>query len=120
MTARSVPGSASTRSRACVHSSGCAGAGPPWARHPAGRTWPGRSGTPSYLAVALSAGASAGGAWCAAVGLPALGVAAVAGLGADLRHLLLLDDPGERWAEAVAVLAGAVDLILVRPPGRVN
>lgn len=80
--------------------------------------WPARSGTPSYLALALSAGASAAGAWCAAVGLPALGVAAVAGLGADLRHLLLLDDPGERWAEAVAVLAGAVDLILVRPPGR--
>jgi hypothetical protein len=73
---------------------------------------------PSYLALALAAGASAGGGWCGVVGLPALGIAAAAGLGADLRHMLLLDEPGDRWAEAVAVLAGAVDLILVRPPGR--
>lgn len=80
--------------------------------------WPAKSGTPSYLALALAAGATAGGAWCAAVGLPSFGAAAAAGLGADLGRLLLVDDPGGRWAEAVAVLAGAVDLILVRPPAR--
>jgi hypothetical protein len=73
---------------------------------------------PSYLALALAAGATADGAWCGVVGLPAFGIAAAAGLGADLRRMLMLDEPGERWAEAVAVLAGAVDLILVRPPGR--
>jgi hypothetical protein len=29
--------------------------------------------------------------------------------------MLMLDEPGDRWAEAIALLAGAVDLILVRP-----
>ncbi|MEY9860484.1 hypothetical protein ABH935_006121 [Catenulispora sp. GAS73] len=73
---------------------------------------------PSYLALALAAGASAGGAWCGVVGLPAFGIAAASGMGADLGRFLMLDEPGERWAEAVAVLAGAVDLVLVRPPRR--
>ena len=79
-----------------------------------------RSGgdAPSYLALALAAGASAGGAWCGVVGLPAFGIAAASGMGADLSRFLMLDEPGERWAEAVAVLAGAVDLVLVRPPRR--
>lgn len=73
---------------------------------------------PSYLALALAAGASAGGAWCGVVGLPAFGIAAASGMGADLERFLMVDEPGERWAEAVAVLAGAVDLVLVRPPRR--
>jgi len=73
---------------------------------------------PSYLALALAAGASAGGAWCGVVGLPAFGIAAASGMGADLGRFLMVDEPGERWAEAVAVLAGAVDLVLVRPPRR--
>ena len=73
---------------------------------------------PSYLALALAAGASAGGAWCGVVGLPAFGIAAASGMGADLGRFLMLDEPGERWAEAVAVLAGAVDLVLVRPRRR--
>lgn len=73
---------------------------------------------PSYLALALAAGASAGGAWCGVVGLPAFGIAAASAMGADLSRLLMLDEPGERWAEAVSVLAGAVDLVLVRPPRR--
>lgn len=71
---------------------------------------------PSYLALALAAGASAGGAWCGVVGLPAFGIAAASGMGADLSRFLMVDEPGERWAEAVGVLAGAVDLVLVRPP----
>lgn len=78
---------------------------------------PGLSG-PGYLALALAAGASAGGSWCAVVGMPELGIAALSGLGADLTKFLLVDHPGERWPEAVAVLAGAVDLILLRPPAR--
>jgi hypothetical protein len=77
-----------------------------------------RGDAPSYLALALAAGASAGGAWCGVVGLPAFGIAAAAGMGADLGRILMVDEPGERWAEAVAVLAGAVDLVLVRPPRR--
>lgn len=77
-----------------------------------------RGDAPTYLALALAAGASAGGAWCGVVGLPAFGIAAASGMGADLGRFLMLDEPGERWAEAVAVLAGAVDLVLVRPPRR--
>ena len=71
---------------------------------------------PSYLALALAAGASAGGAWCGVVGLPSFGIAAAAGMGADLGRFLMVHEPGDRWAEAVGVLAGAVDLVLVRPP----
>ena len=37
----------------------------------------------SLLCLAVAAGASAAGAWCAAVGLPQLGVAAAAGIGLD-------------------------------------
>ncbi|MFD0634231.1 hypothetical protein ACFQ9X_24450 [Catenulispora yoronensis] len=73
---------------------------------------------PSYLALALAAGASAGGAWCGVVGLPGFGIAAASGMGADLGRFLMVDEPGERWAEAVNVLAGAVDVVLVRPPRR--
>ena len=75
---------------------------------------------PSYLALVLAAGATAGGAWCGVVGLPAFGIAAASGMGADLGRFLMVDDPGEHWAEAVSVLAGAVDLVLVRPPRRPN
>lgn len=77
-----------------------------------------RSDAPSYLTLALAAGATAGGAWCGVVGLPAFGIAAASGMGADLGRFLMVDEPGERWAEAVSVLAGAVDVVLVRPPRR--
>lgn len=71
-----------------------------------------------YVELALLAGATAGGAWGAAIGQPSFGIAAAAGLGADLSKILLLDEPGERWADAVAILADAVDLILLHPPHR--
>jgi hypothetical protein len=71
-----------------------------------------------YVELALLAGATAGGAWAAAIGHPSLGISAAAGLGADLSKVLLLDQPGDRWADAVAVLADAVDLILLHPPRR--
>lgn len=91
---------------------------------------------PDYLALALLAGALNAGLWCAAVGVPDLGLAALAGMlgpalpaepdpgsaaartaqrQAALDRLLLVPDPGERWAEALAVLADGVDLLLVRP-----
>lgn len=73
---------------------------------------------PGYLALGLLAGATAGGAWAAAVGFPDLGIAAAAGLGADLSRFLLLDEPGDRWPEAVALLAKAVDIVLLRLPHR--
>lgn len=91
---------------------------------------------PDYLALALLSGALNAGLWCAAVGVPDLGIPALAGMlgpalpaeavpgsaadrtarrQAALDRLLLVPDPGAQWAEALAVLADAVDLLLVRP-----
>ena len=80
-----------------------------------------------YLTLALLAEALRQGLWCAAVGAPELGGAALAGLlggpavreGA-LQRLLVVAEPGKQWAEAAAVLADGVDLLLVAPPGAVS
>lgn len=68
------------------------------------------------LATALAAGVSADGGWCAAVGMPDLGVLAAVAMGMDPQRLLLVDEPGERWPEVVATMLGAVELVLLRPP----
>jgi hypothetical protein len=77
-------------------------------------------GAVTYATLALVAGATAGGAWAGVVGFPNFGIAAASGLGADLTKVLLLDDPGDRWLDAAAVLAGAVDLVLLHAPRRPN
>lgn len=87
----------------------------------------GGSAAVDYLTLALLAEALRQGLWCAAVGAPELGGAALAGLlggpavreGA-LQRLLVVAEPGEQWAEAAAVLADGVDLLLVAPPGAVS
>ena len=68
------------------------------------------------LATALAAGVSADGGWCAAVGMPDLGVLAAVAMGVDPQRLLLIDEPGERWPEVVATMLGAVESVLLRPP----
>jgi hypothetical protein len=80
-----------------------------------------------YLALSLLAGALHAGLWCAAVGVAGLGGLAVAellGVGADraegLSRLLVVPDPGARWAEVAAALADGVDLLLVQPPAQVD
>ncbi|MEY9889274.1 hypothetical protein ABIA31_002922 [Catenulispora sp. MAP5-51] len=75
-------------------------------------------GAISYLTLALVAGATAGGGFVGIVGYPNFGIAAASRLGADLSLIRMLDDPGERWAEAVGVLADAVDLLLLHAPRR--
>ncbi len=52
------------------------------------------------------------------VGMPDCGVLAAAGMGVDLARLLLIDEPGPRWAEVVATLVGSVEVVLLRPPVR--
>lgn len=96
------------------------------APHPVGATAP-AAVTVDYLALALLAGALRDGLWCAAVGANALGGAALAGLlGAQavragaLQRLLVVPEPGERWAEVSAVLADGVDLVLLSPPEAVS
>src|SRR5580693_5450098 len=70
----------------------------------------------SLLCLALAAGASAAGAWCAVVGLPQLGVAAAAGAGLVPDRMLLVPDPGLGWPQVVASLLDGCDLVLLRPP----
>jgi hypothetical protein len=72
----------------------------------------------SLLCLALAAGASAAGAWCAVVGLPALGVAAAADTGIDPDRLLLIPEPGSGWPQVVASLLDGCELVLLHPPSR--
>ncbi|MDH6119958.1 hypothetical protein ABH930_001198 [Kitasatospora sp. GAS204A] len=67
------------------------------------------------LLLALASGNRDG--WYAAVGLPELGLLAASGYGIDPGRLLLVDAPGRQWPEVVAALAGAVEVILLRPSG---
>jgi hypothetical protein len=70
------------------------------------------------LCLAVAAGASAAGAWCAAVGLSQLGVAAAADAGLDPGRMLLVPDPGACWPQVVASLLDGCELVLIHPPGR--
>jgi hypothetical protein len=72
----------------------------------------------SLLCLALAAGASAAGAWCAVAGLPQLGVAAAVDLGMDPDRMLLIADPGTGWPQVVASLLDGCELVLLRPPDR--
>jgi hypothetical protein len=70
------------------------------------------------LALTVVAAASAAGSWCAAVGMPSLGLMAAAEAGIDLARFPLVPDPGDQWAAVAAALVDAVDLVLVRAPAR--
>ena len=72
-------------------------------------------GSPA-LALALTAGL--GERWCAVVGLPEVHIAAAASMGGDPMRVLLVDDPGRRWADVVAALTDACAMVLTRPPDR--
>jgi hypothetical protein len=69
------------------------------------------------LLLLLLAGTSSQGYWCAVVGLPELGLAAAAELGADLGHLVLVPQPGSegRWQSVVTTLLETVDLVCLAP-----
>jgi hypothetical protein len=73
------------------------------------------------LAMALLAAASAEGSWCAAVGLPSLGMAAAGELGVTLDRfpLVAAPRPGSGpggWAWVVAALLDAFDVVLAGGP----
>src|SRR5947199_1935178 len=72
------------------------------------------------LALALLAGPSQAGSWCAAVGLPSLGLVAAAEVGIALERFPLVARPGEDWPAVVATLVDAVDVVLVRLPRHVR
>jgi len=96
------------------------GGGP--ARDPAGA--PGPSGADgagggTTLAFALLAAASAT-SWCAAVGTADPGIVALAELGVDLRHLVLVPRPGALWPQVTATLLDGVDAMVLRLAGPVR
>ena len=68
-----------------------------------------------WLALALAAGASQAGSWCAVVGEKDLGAAAAEEAGLDLERLVLVPSPGQQWATAVASLLDGFDVVLARP-----
>jgi hypothetical protein len=87
------------------------------------------------LCLAVVAGASADGAWCAIAGMPEVGLVAGAGLGLDFDRTLFVPDlggdagigravggatGGTGWAQVVASLLDGCELVLVRPPSRAS
>ena len=74
------------------------------------------------LLLSLLAAASADGAWCAAVGLPALGALAAAERGIGLERFALVPDPGPQWPAVVAALLDGIDVVALSPalPGRAS
>ena len=72
------------------------------------------------LALALLAGPSQVGLWCAAVGLPSLGLVAAAELGVALERFPLVARPGGEWPAVVAALVDAVDVVVVQLPRHVR
>lgn len=85
----------------------------------------GGSGGSTSLALSLLAATSAQGSWCAAVGLPSLGLAAAAELGVVLERFPLVASPGRGsgaggWAWVVGALLDAFDVVLARPPSHVK
>jgi hypothetical protein len=88
------------------------------ARSDPGRGDPGALGPggATTLSMALVAAASAAGAWCLAAGFEDPGVVAMAELGVDLDHLVLVPRPGHSWAEVVAIALSGFEVVLLRLP----
>jgi hypothetical protein len=92
----------------------------PWAGLRRGATISVTAATGSMsLLFALLAAASRAGAWCAAVGFPALGVLAAAEVGVVTDRLVLVPRPGPEWPATASALLDGLDVVLVRSPGRV-
>ena len=73
------------------------------------------------LALALVAGASAGGSWIAVVGASSLGLLAAAELGVCLERMVLIGSPEpSAWSTVVAALLDAFDVVMVCPEHRIR
>ncbi|GAA3944448.1 hypothetical protein [Microbacterium soli] len=77
------------------------------------------SPSPSLLFALMSTVSQRGG-WCAAVGMPTLGIEAAAAFGIELSRLILVPSPGQRWLAVVSALAEVVPLLAVHPTGGVR
>lgn len=72
------------------------------------------------LAMAMLAGPSAAGTWCAVLGMPDFGVEAAVQLGLDLERLVFVPEPGEQWLAVAAALIDVVGVLLLRAPSPVS
>lgn len=72
------------------------------------------------LLLSLLARPTRAGSWCAAVGMPELGVEAAAGFGVVLDRLVLVPEPGPRRLAVAATLAEVMTVVAVRTAGRVT
>ena len=72
----------------------------------------------SALCVALMAAPSQAGMWCGVAGMPGLGIVAAAEAGVEPGRMMLVPEPGPRWAEVAATMLDACEVVLLRPPGR--
>jgi hypothetical protein len=72
------------------------------------------------LLLALLAGASQAGSWCAAVGMPRLSAVAAAEAGIDLGRFAFVPDPGTDLAGVVAAFADGVDVVAVGGAARMH
>lgn len=70
----------------------------------------------STLLLALLAGASSAGCWCALVGAPGVGLVAAVEAGVDLTRLALIPAPGAAFARVLGALLDGFDLVAVHPP----
>jgi hypothetical protein len=70
------------------------------------------------LLLQLAATALPSGGWCAAVGFPALGLAAAIELGVDPHRFVTVRVPDQQWTTAVAALLDGLDVLLVNPPAQ--
>lgn len=65
------------------------------------------------LSLALLAGPLHERDWIGVIGLRGAGLVALAGMGAKLTNLLLVDEPGERWPKVVSAPAEQCRVVLV-------
>ena len=72
----------------------------------------------AMLIMALLAGPSAAGSWCAVVGVPEFGVEAASRFGIDLDRLVLVPHPGDQWLAVTAAIADVIGVVVTRPPRR--
>jgi hypothetical protein len=78
------------------------------------------AGGGTSLLLALLAGTSRAGSWCAVVGVPELGALAAAESGIALDRLALVPNPGPEWPTVVAALIDGVDVVVMAVPGPVS
>jgi hypothetical protein len=71
------------------------------------------------LALALMAGPSRAGGWCAVVGVTDFGAEAALALGIDLSRTVLVPEPGDQWLDVTAALVDVATVVVVRTAGRV-